>query len=146
MSLWSGFWQKICEPLDGFLWHRDITHPIIRPVLRNEIFAAGSALIVGATLYAAFPTILWFGAGLACISWIFWSWARFFLGSPWTGATVVRGILFGFGLRLIIIAILLYLALAWFNASPVALMAGMIGGAFLALASYAYIYWRSGKI
>lgn len=139
MNLWTTFWHKICQPLDGFLWHKDITHPIIRPLLRNEILAAGGSIIAGAALYASFPWLFWFGAGLLGMTWIFWSWARFFLRYPLNEYTsaFLRSVLLNFGGRFIILAILLYFALAICAAPASAILAGFIAGAFVALISYA---------
>lgn len=140
MGIITGFWHKICEPLDGYLWHRDITHHLIRPILRNQILASGAFLLAGAMLYAAFPWLFWFGSGLLAMTWIFWSWAKFFLKADLDAysAAFLRAILLRFTLRLIIFAILLYGALAWAQAPGGAIVAGITAGAFLALASFGY--------
>lgn len=134
------FWRKICEPLDGFLWHKDISHPIIRPLLRNEIIACASCLLAGAACYAVWPEIFWFGAGILCMAWIFWSWARFFLRLPLGNysAAFLRAVLLRFGLRLLLLALLLYFALAVCSAPAGAILAGLAAGGVLALASYAF--------
>lgn len=139
MSLWQSFWVKICQPLDGFLWHKDISHPIIRPLLRNEILAAAACLLAGGVIYIVFPGLFWFGCGLGCMVWIFWSWARFFLRlNPENyGSVFIRAFFFNFLFRFIILAILLYFALGIFNASVAAILSGFICGAILALISYA---------
>ncbi len=141
----SAFWQKICEPLDGYLWHRNIYHHLVRPTLRNQILASGAFIIAGAACYAAFPALFWFGTGLVCMTWIFWSWARFFLNNNIGefSATFLRAIILRFCLRLIILAVLLYLALAWCNAPAPAILAGMIFGGILAIASYVIHLARS---
>lgn len=73
------------------------------------------------------------------MTWIFWSWARFFLKNNLGeySAAFLRAILFRFLGRLLLIALLLYLALAYAMASAPAILAGMITGAFLAIVSYA---------
>ena len=139
MSIWRTYWHAICRPLDGFLWHKDISHPIIRSALRNQILASGAFILGGAALYAAFPWLFWFGAGILCMTWIFWSWARFFIRFPikeYNGA-FLHAVLLRFGLRLVLLAFLLYLALAWCAAPASAILAGLIAGACVALASYA---------
>lgn len=145
MSILGAYWHKICEPLDGFLWHKDISHPIIRPLLRNMILACGGAILGGAALYAVFPQFFWFASGLICMTWIFWSWARLFLRISLDnyGATLLRAVFSGFLLRLGLLAVLLYVAMAFFNASDFAIIAGMICGAILGLASYAWHLRRS---
>lgn len=139
MNFITGFWSKVCEPLDGFLWHRDITHPIIRPLLRNEILAAGICVILGGAFYLVFPWLFWFGCGLLCMVWVFWSWAKFFLKmNPMDyGSAFIRAFFMNFGLRFLALAFLLYLALAVFRAPVSALLAGLACGAALALLSYA---------
>ena len=140
MNIFSAYWNKICEPLDGFLWHKDISHPIIRPLLRNMILAGGGAILAGAALYSVYPNIFWFAAGLICMTWIFWSWARFFLRISLHnyGAALLRVVFSGFLLRLGLLAVLLYAAMAIFRASAIAIIAGMVSGAVLGLASYAW--------
>ena len=140
MNLLKAWWRKVCEPLDGFLWHKDISHPILRPLLRNQILAAGAAILAGASLYAVFPWFFWFGCGMACMGWIFWSWTRFFLRVPLEnyGAVLLRAVFVHFGLRLLLFAVLLYLALALLQAPASAIVIGMICGAFLGLASFAW--------
>lgn len=138
MSIIAGYWRKICQPLDGFLWYRDISHPIIRPLLRNQILASAACMLMGALCYAVLPWLFWAGTGLLCITWIFWSWARFFLrvNIGEYSAAFLRAILLRFGARLLLLAVLLYIALAWAKAPAPAILAGMICGAFLAIASY----------
>lgn len=140
MSLISAWRRKICVPLDGFLWRKNITHHLIRPLLRNLILAAGAAVLAGGALYAVYPSLFWAAMGLCCMAWIFWSWARLFLRAPLPsrGGVLLPAVLAGFGLRLVLIAALLYIALAVFNASPIAVIAGMTAGVFLALASCAW--------
>lgn len=144
MNIFALWWRKICEPLDGFLWQKDISHPIIRPLLRNEILASGFCVLLGAALYVVLPSLFWFGSGLVCMAWIFWSWARFFLKFPLDSynAAFLRATIFNFGLRLIILAILLYFALAICHASPGGIIVGLITGAILGLASYAFALRR----
>ena len=72
--------------------------------------------------------------------WIFWSWAKFFLNLDPDDyrAVFVKAFFINFGLRFVIFAILLYIALAIFNASVSGLLAGMIAGCILAIATYAF--------
>lgn len=72
------------------------------------------------------------------MAWISWSWARFFLrvNLGEYSAAFLRAILVRFGLRLILLAILLYMALAWCQAQGPAILAGMVAGAILMLVSF----------
>lgn len=140
MSILRAFWQKICEPLDGYLWHRNISHHLIRPLLRNVILASGFFIIVGGALFVIEPWFFWFGCGMLAMTWIFWSWARFFLSMPAEQykTAFFRALFLRFGLRLPVFALLLYVALAVCAAPVSAILAGLIGGSFLGLASYAW--------
>lgn len=139
MNILRIYWHKICEPLDGFLWRKDISHPIIRPLLRNIILASGACLLLGAACYAVWPWLFWFGMGILCMAWLFWSWARFFLRISIGNysATFLRSVLFRFCGRLLVLAILLYIALAICRAPVSAILAGLFVGSLLALASFA---------
>lgn len=139
MNIVRAWWHKICEPLDGFLWRKDISHPLIRPLLRNEILASAACILTGAACYVIFPWLFWFGMGNLCMAWLFWSWARFFLRADiasWS-ATFLRAVLWQFLSRFVLTAVLLYVALAWCAAPASAILAGLIFGACLALASFA---------
>lgn len=140
MSVLGTFWRRICEPLDGFLWQRDITHHLIRPLLRNQILAAGACILAGGACYLVFPGLFWAGMGLMTMVWVFWSWARFFsrinLGAY--SAPFLRTVLWRCGGRLALLAVLLYVALAVCKAPAGAILAGMVGGAVIAIASAAY--------
>lgn len=140
------FWlHRICEPLDGFLWKNNISHPVIRSVLRNEILAGGFFILAGAAIYIIIPWLFWFGSGLICMTWIFWSWARFFLKFPISAYSraFLGAVIFRFGFRLIILAILLYIALAVCKAPGFAIVTGLIWGAALAIVTYAYALQKS---
>lgn len=142
MSMLATWWQKICVPLDGFLWHQDISHPVIRPLLRNQILACGATLLTGAAIYVVFPWLFWFACGLTCISWIFWSWARVFASM---GRTPSLGlILLKFLTRLAVLAFLLLVALAWCHAPASAILAGLVAGSLLGLATFAWKTFHDG--
>lgn len=124
-------------PLDAWLWRRGIRHPAVRALLRHEAAAAVLALAAGGALAAATPWFLWFGAGVACMAWIFWSWARFFLRGPVAfrpGA--LAGALLRWALRMLVFALALYGALR-VGASATALAAGVAAGLAVGLVSYA---------
>lgn len=140
MNIISFYWRRICVPLDGFLWHKNIAHPIIRPLLRNLILASGLGILSGAALYAVYPGVFWFSCGVICSLWIFWSWTRLFsrFSLENYGAALLRIVFTSFALRLVLLAILLYIAMAIFNASAIAIIAGMTSGSILGLATYAW--------
>lgn len=125
------------DALEAWLWRRGIREPAIRALLCNEAGATVLALAAGAVLLSVTPWILWFGAGLACMTWIFWSWARFF-SPPGGGARagVLAGALVRWVLRLIVFALALWLALR-IGASLLALAAGVAAGVAVGLVSYA---------
>lgn len=123
--------------LDAWLWRRGIRQPAIRALLCFEAVACGLALVAGAALVAVTPLLLWFGAGLAGMAWVFWGWARFFsrgAGSVRPGA--LMGALLRWGGRMLVFALALYGALR-VGASPIALAAGVAFGVAVGFAGYA---------
>lgn len=129
---------RALQPLDAWLWRRGIRHGAVRVLLRNELLASGASLCAGSVLFPVSPWLLCFGAGLACMTWIFWSWARFFARAPLAGGTapVLLGALARWAVRLALMAVGLALALKA-GASPLALAAGVGVGVALGLVSYA---------
>lgn len=126
--------------LDRWLWKTGLRAAPVRAVLRNEILACGVAAIAGLALL---PLGLWaisFALGLGLTAWIFGGWARFFSGarlSDGFSGAFLRAILFGWGTRLALFCVILYLALALLRASAIAVIAGMACGLGLGLLSYA---------
>lgn len=140
MSVLKTFWHKICEPLDGYLWHRNIPNYLIRPLLRNQILASGALILAGGACFFAFPSLFWAGIGLLAITWVFWSWTKFFLRANIRdySSAFLRTVLLRFFGRLALFAFLLYVALAICKAPAGALLVGMVCGAAIAIISSAY--------
>lgn len=130
--------------LDAWLWRRGIREPAIRLLLCRVAAAAALALAAGAALLAVTAWLLWFGLGLAAMTWIFWGWARFFSrpgGGAQPGALV--GALVRWAARMLVFALALYWALRG-GASPVALAAGVAAGLGTGLVSYAASTRKAG--
>lgn len=144
MSIWRTYREQICRPLDGLLWRQGINHSLIGPLLRNQILVSGSCLLAGGIAYVFWPGVFWFGAGMACMAWIFWSWARFFAsaGLGQYNAAFLRAVLWSFGSRLVLMAVLLWLAMAFCGASAWAILAGVASGAVMLTASFAWRHMR----
>ena len=123
--------------LDAWLWRRGIREPAIRALLCHVALAALLALAAGAVLMAVTAWLLWFGAGLAGMAWIFWGWARFFSrpgGAARPGA--LAGALLRWGLRMLVFALALY-GILRVGGSPTGLAAGLAAGLAVGLVSYA---------
>ena len=126
--------------LDRWLWRRGMGHPVIMPVVRNEMLAAFAAVGAGAALYALTPWILWFGVGLSVMALTFFSLAQFFLRRE-LGAystALFLSVLARWGVRLLLIACVLYVALVVCGAPVSAILAGLVTASILALVTYAF--------
>lgn len=123
--------------LDAWLWRRGIREPAIRGLLCVEAAACALALAAGALLFLVTPLLLWFGAGLAGMAWVFWGWARFFSrGAASVQPGALMGALLRWGARMLVFALALYGALR-VGASPIALAAGVAFGVAVGFAGYA---------
>lgn len=131
---------RLSGGLDRWLEERGITHPVILPVIRNQILLTLCIFFVGS---AAGPESLWgmwFGAGFTVMTYILYSWAHFFLKAPLGNYSVafLRAVLFHFLLRLVVLAFGLFAAVVWGKAPPVALLAGVAAGTFSPLLTLAW--------
>ena len=123
--------------LDAWLWRRGIREAAIRALLCRVAAAALLALAAGVALLAVTPLLLWFGAGLLAMTWIFWGWARFFSRpGGGLGPGALMGALLRWAVRMLVFALGLYWALRA-GASPLALAAGVAVGLGVGLVSYA---------
>ena len=71
--------KTMTHSLDAWLWRRGIGHPVIRPLVRNELLLTALFLLGGGAAFSATPWFFWFGVGLGIMTLTFWSLARFFL-------------------------------------------------------------------
>lgn len=145
MSIVGSWWRQICQPLDGLLWKTGINHGVIRPLLRNQILIAGACILFGGMLFVVWPWLFWAGCGLGVMAWIFYSWASFFLRADLEAysSAFLRSVIFRFGLRLILLAALLYIALRYFDATADAILVGLTVGAVLGLVNFAFYMRKS---
>ena len=70
--------KTMTHSLDAWLWRRGIGHPVIRPLVRNELLLTALFLLGGGAIFSATPWFFWFGVGLGIMTLTFWSLARFF--------------------------------------------------------------------
>ncbi|MBQ3059126.1 MAG: hypothetical protein IJA79_06820 [Desulfovibrio sp.] len=125
--------------LDAWLWRRGIGHPVVRPLVRNEILLAGLSLLVGVLLLPQTNWMIWFGAGVTVMALTFWSLARFFLrrGLGEYSSALLWLVLLRWLARLALLAGLLYTGLVLCKAPPAAILGGVTAGAVTALGSFA---------
>ncbi|MDO5483643.1 MAG: hypothetical protein Q4F27_01920 [Desulfovibrionaceae bacterium] len=125
--------------LDAWLWRRGIEHPVIRPLLRNEILLAALFLISGALVLPQTDWLFWFGVGVAIMALTFWSLARFFLrrGLGEYSNALLWVVLLRWVARLAGLTILLYLALIVCKAPVLAILGGLTVGVATGLGSFA---------
>lgn len=145
MSLLGAWWRQICQPLDGLLWKKGISHGVIRPLLRNQILLAGALILLGGIIFIVWSWLFWAGCGFAVMTWILYSWAAFFLRADIGSynAAFLRIVILRFGIRLLLLAVLLYIALRFFSAPAGAILVGLVTGTILGLVNFTY-YMRKG--
>ena len=138
--------RTMMHSLDAWLWRRGVRHPVIRPLVRNEVLLTALSLLCGGIVFSITPWFLWFGVGLGIMALTFWSLARFFLrtGLGEYSAAFLRVVLLRWGGRLLLFAGLLYLALAVWQAPVTAILGGLTAGAVTALLTFAVVSREAG--
>ncbi|GFH63481.1 MAG: F0F1 ATP synthase subunit I' [Candidatus Desulfovibrio kirbyi] len=64
--------------LDAWLCRRGITHPMVIPLVRNELLLMFVFLLAGSAFLSLTPWFFWFGVGIGVMALVFWGLARFF--------------------------------------------------------------------
>lgn len=133
--------KTIMHGLDAWLWRRGIGHPVIRPLVRNEMLLTGFFLLGGGLAFTLTPWFFWFGVGLGIMTLTFWGLARFFLraGLGEYSAAFLRVVLFHWGGRVLFLAALLYVALIVCKAPVSAILSGLTASAATALLTFALV-------
>ena len=131
--------KSMTHSLDAWLWRRGVSHPVIRPLVRNELLLTALFLLSGGMIFAVTPWFFWFGVGLGLMAMTFWSLARFFLrvGLGEYSTAFLRVVLLRWGGRLLLLAGLLYLALIVWQAPVTAILGGLTAGVVAALLTFA---------
>lgn len=126
--------------LDDLIRRRGISHPVIVPVLRNQILILLFVFFASTAFASECMAGIWFSAGFAMMTWILYSWASFFshlrfdsFASAFLGAFVLR-----FLLRLLLLAAAVYALLVYAKADPMLLLAGVAVGSFAPLLTWAF--------
>ena len=103
--------------LDDFLRRRGITHPLIVPILRNQLLILLVLFFISSAFATESLTGIWFCSGFAVITYILYSWANFFSRSR-LGAGI-------------------YALLILAKANPMLFLAGVVVGTFAPLLTWA---------
>ena len=60
--------KTMTHSLDAWLWRRGIGHPVIRPLVRNELLLTALFLLGGGAIFSATPWFFWFGGRLLLLT------------------------------------------------------------------------------
>lgn len=131
--------KKIVHSLDSWLWHRGLHHPPIRAIALAECCLSALTLMAG---LAAIAFSIWpatFALGVLVFACNFYGLARFMLRQTLTAYSsgLLMLLLLRFGGRLLLTAVVLYVALIVYHAPVVALVCGLVAGMTVALVTYA---------
>lgn len=131
--------SDISFAIDKWLWRRKLGHPVVMPIVRNEILCACAALIAGLFVAPMTLWLFWFGFGISLLALTFFTLAHFFLHirlDAYSSALFMR-VLFRWCGRLFLTALLLYIALVLCAAPVSAVLAGLVAASVVALVTYA---------
>lgn len=125
--------------LDDFLRRHGITHPVIVPILRNQILILLALFFIATAFATESLTGIWFCSGFAVMTYILYSWAKFFSLSRLDdfGSTFFRAVILRFTLRLFVLAAGIYALLIVAKANPMLFLAGVVVGTFAPLLTWA---------
>lgn len=117
--------------LDGWLWKQGIRDPLLRKILRSQMFVTLLTLGAGLLLWVWFDTLgswlFWFGAGSALSAWNFYALIKYVqrvIIEGWSKNALV-GLLIHTNIRLLFTGVLLYTAIIWCDALISALLPGL---------------------
>ena len=129
--------MSIFERVERFLWRRGFIHAPLRAATRNLLIFSGLFFLFGAALVPWSMEGFWAGVAAVLSAWNFYTLALFIQHAlpavipesdkkgMATARIVKKGLLLRTYLRLFLTGFFVYLALVQFQASPVALAAGL---------------------
>lgn len=129
--------MSIFERVERFLWRRGFIHAPLRAATRNLLIFSGLFFLFGAALVPWSKEGFWAGVAAVLSAWNFYTLALFIQHAlpavipesdkkgMATARIVKKGLLLRTYLRLFLTGFFVYLALVQFQASPVALAAGL---------------------
>ena len=129
--------MSIFERVERFLWRRGFIHAPLRAATRNLLIFSGIFLLLGAVLVPWSLQMFWAGVAAVLSAWNFYTLALFIQHAMpavipagdknglATARVVKKGLLLRTYLRLFLTGFFVYFALVQFQASPVALAAGL---------------------
>lgn len=131
--------HRVAHAVDAWLWRKGLGHPVIMPIIRNELLLSCFLLVLGGAVFFLSSWPFWFAFGLAIMAVTVYSLSSFFLKAPldaYSNALLMRVLLRWLG-RLLTISVLVYLALIECQAPPTALAGGVAGATLVALVTFA---------
>lgn len=131
--------------IDAWLWKRGLGHPVVMPIVRNEIVTSCVLLCAGLLVFPFSSWLFWFGFGSAIMALTFFTLAHFFLRlrlDTFSSTLFFRVLIRWLG-RLFLTALFLYCALVLCAAQVSAILAGLICASLLALITYACVAKRT---
>ncbi|MDR3362278.1 MAG: hypothetical protein LBO64_05520 [Desulfovibrio sp.] len=130
--------------LDAWLCRRGIGHPVVLPVVRNELLLTFFFLLGGGLVFSLTTWFFWFGVGAGVMAMTFWGLARFFLRAGFAGYTfgLLFSVLLRWGARLVMLGAVLYVALVICKAQPSAILGGLTAGVVAAFVTFALVRQR----
>ncbi|MBQ7585660.1 MAG: hypothetical protein IJU40_05365 [Desulfovibrionaceae bacterium] len=125
--------------LDKWLWQKGFGHPLVQPLVRNQILGAIFLLGLGSLLYLYTVWIFWLGVGATIMALTFFSLAHFFLHLDLDNynKALLFSVLLRWAGRLLLTVCLLFVALVLCAAPVSAILAGLVCASILALVTFA---------
>ncbi len=140
----KSFIFRSVHAVDAWLWRRGFQNPLVRRMLKSQIIFVLFSVLAGLVALPWTAHGVTFALGVAIFAHIFWGISGQVMGFSLTRYS--RGLLFLLlmrsGLRLLVTAVVLYVAFVVFNASALVIVFGVTASMALALGTFARIHFQ----
>lgn len=129
---------NIITKIDSWIVAHRLWHPLIGPILRNELLSSACFLIIGISLAPFFTHVFWFGVGNLVMAMTFLGLLRMFvnISGIYEKKGIIFFVIFRWTARLLLTGIFLYLFIVYLHANVLSLSLGLLFGLVLAILTH----------
>lgn len=132
--------KEIIHSVEAWLWRRGFENAMVRNIAKVELLLSALFLLVGLAFSVLNLWFFYFSIGFVVFAWNFCCMAHFILRQTLTAysSAVFINMLLRFGGRLLVTAVVLYIALIEYSAPASAIVSGLTVGVVVVLLTFAF--------